>query len=284
MSASWYDVLGVAPDATEAEIRAAWRGSIEDLDPTDRRFPMYNEAAGVLLDPGKRAAYDAELAAAPAPAEETTTGAPGVAEGADVADTTDVTTPAAGAGPRVPTWLLAALALATALVAGVALWLQLDSDDGAEAEDSLSAARQAAETAVPKVFTYDHRFPDRDRDQGARVLTGDLKAEYEQLWEEAIGPNLEKTQGTAQSEVLGTGAVRGSDDRAEVLVVLKSVTGNKNQTQQLTLALTVTMVEREGRWLIEELDGWDPEAVTDDPASPSPSPTGAGSPSPSPSQ
>ena len=64
MNASWYDLLDVAPDASEAEIRAAWKAAIADLDPTDRRFRVHNQAAEVLLDPQRRAAYDAELAAA----------------------------------------------------------------------------------------------------------------------------------------------------------------------------------------------------------------------------
>ena len=59
---SWYDVLGVDPDATAEEIRAAWRAGIADLDPSDRRFRSLNQAAEVLLDEESRAAYDADLA------------------------------------------------------------------------------------------------------------------------------------------------------------------------------------------------------------------------------
>ncbi len=62
MSLSLYDVLDVEPDATEDEIRAAWKSAIADLGPGDRRFRAYNDAAEVLLDPERRAAYDAELA------------------------------------------------------------------------------------------------------------------------------------------------------------------------------------------------------------------------------
>ena len=61
-SPSWYDLLGVEPGATEAEIRSAWKAAIADLDPSDRRFRVLNRAAEVLLDPEQRAAYDAELA------------------------------------------------------------------------------------------------------------------------------------------------------------------------------------------------------------------------------
>ena len=51
MSPSLYDLLDVDRDASDAEIRAAWKAAIADLDPTDRRFRAYNQAAEVLLDP-----------------------------------------------------------------------------------------------------------------------------------------------------------------------------------------------------------------------------------------
>ena len=55
-----YDVLDVEPSATADEIRTAWRSAVADLDPTDRRFRVYNQAAEVLLDRVRRSAYDAE--------------------------------------------------------------------------------------------------------------------------------------------------------------------------------------------------------------------------------
>lgn len=63
MSANLYDILDVDESASVEEIRAAWKSAVADLDPTDRRFRAYNDAAAVLLDADKRAAYDAELAA-----------------------------------------------------------------------------------------------------------------------------------------------------------------------------------------------------------------------------
>ena len=54
-----YDVLDVDPSATADQIRTAWRSAVADLDPTDRRFRAYNQAAEVLLDPERRDAYDA---------------------------------------------------------------------------------------------------------------------------------------------------------------------------------------------------------------------------------
>jgi Mce-associated membrane protein len=81
VNANWYDLLDVDPDATSDEIRAAWRSAIEGMDPTDRRFRVYNRAAEVLLDEDKRAAYDVELAAQESEAEaESTEAEPDEAE------------------------------------------------------------------------------------------------------------------------------------------------------------------------------------------------------------
>lgn len=65
-----YDVLDVDESASSDEIRAAWKSAIADLDPGDRRFRAFNDAAGVLLDADRRAAYDAELADQRAAEEE----------------------------------------------------------------------------------------------------------------------------------------------------------------------------------------------------------------------
>lgn len=86
MSPNLYDLLDVDPTASTEEIREAWAEAIADLGPTDRRFRAYTDAASVLMDPDRRAAYDAELAAAQEPAaaeptaEEATDGHEGAGE------------------------------------------------------------------------------------------------------------------------------------------------------------------------------------------------------------
>ena len=67
-SPTWYDVLGVHRDASPAEIKAAWRTATDTFVPgsgSGGQFRMFNEAADVLLDPERRAAYDETLGAAP---------------------------------------------------------------------------------------------------------------------------------------------------------------------------------------------------------------------------
>lgn len=83
---TWYDILGVDPTASPAEIKAAWRNATDKFEPGTgaSQFRLFNEAADVLLDPAKRAEYDAGLNSVDAPAEA----APDpVAEPAETADT-----------------------------------------------------------------------------------------------------------------------------------------------------------------------------------------------------
>jgi hypothetical protein len=71
---TWYDVLGVLPDAPPEDIRAAWQerkaalrpaalaGAPPDVLPgADRARQLADEAWGVLADPAARASYDQEI-------------------------------------------------------------------------------------------------------------------------------------------------------------------------------------------------------------------------------
>ena len=52
MTPTWYDILGVTPEATPEEIKAAWRNATDKFEPGTggSQFRMFNEAADVLLD------------------------------------------------------------------------------------------------------------------------------------------------------------------------------------------------------------------------------------------
>jgi len=69
--ADYYFVLGVPPDATDAELHAAWRRQLKYWHPDRGNHPdalehakLINLAHDVLTDPDKREAYDRQRAAA----------------------------------------------------------------------------------------------------------------------------------------------------------------------------------------------------------------------------
>ena len=289
MSASWYDVLGVDEHASPEEIRTAWKDSIADLSPGDRKFRVCNEAAEVLLDPERRAAYDAELGIAPAADVTEETPADEAHEPADQADETDktdaadeATSPSPSARrrrtrarggekpakvartlPAVPGWLIIGLAVAVLVVAGLAFWLQTSDADDQQVETAVDEATAAARTTVPLVLSYDYKNPEAGRDRALQVLTGDLKTDYADLWKKALIKNVKKAKAFAKSEVVNAGVACVSDDGRQVgvLVVVDATTGNVKQSDDLTISFTATMEDVDGQWLVRDLDGWDPSAL-----------------------
>src|SRR5260370_32592803 len=75
---AYYKILGIRPDATQAEIKEAWNFSIKAFHPdkfagssprqhavAQERTKAINEAYEVLSDPIRRAGYDREYAREP---------------------------------------------------------------------------------------------------------------------------------------------------------------------------------------------------------------------------
>lgn len=292
MNANWYDLLDVAPDASEAEIRTAWKAAIADLDPTDRRFRVHNQAAEVLLDPQRRAAYDAELAAAEAAETDEPSGAPVTGTSGTAAPVSPVSpsvisesrrprlpwqrrkpqepaVPAAAAAPvaeqvpgtepaparrGVPGWILAVLAVLTAVaVAAVAVvWFTMPSD--ASVEESTRAAQSAAERAVGPILSYDAAHLDEDQQAAESYMTSDYRKQYDQLFE-VIKQNAPDTGTVVKAQVIASGIVRSGNDRVDVLLFVNRPTTNKKQTQPVVYKdqVTVTMQLVDGNWLVDDM-------------------------------
>jgi Mce-associated membrane protein len=287
VSASWYDVLGVDRSASAEEIREVWKKAIADLDPTDRRFRACNQAAEVLLDPTRRAEYDAELGPEAEPetifdepdepetiVDEPDESAflikPGPEYEPGAADDSSPPTVAPPGGPwLVPTWLLVAMASATLVLLAASLlavkagdvdvepfaWVR--GDESVSVEDSADEARQAAEKSVPLVLSYDYRTLDRDHDRAVRVLTGEQLDDYERNWTDGIAPNAAKVKAVVETSIaesgVGLSSISEDGNHVELLVVVDSQTRNVKVTNRQTLGLTVVMVRSGGEWLIEDL-------------------------------
>lgn len=241
MTPSWYDVLDVERTASADEIRHKWRTAIADLEPGSRRFQSLNQAAEVLLDERRRAAYDAELAAqAPAPVAEEPTPAVG---------------PAGRSGRTipVPTWLLALLGALAALSVAAAIWVWQASDDTA-VEDATAAAQSAAEQAIVPVLSYDYENLEADQQRAASYLTADYRKDYDQLFG-VIADNAPSTETRVAAEVIASGIVRSGEDRVDVLVFVDRPTVNKLTPQPVTYKdqVTVTMQKVGEDWLIDNL-------------------------------
>lgn len=245
---SWYDLLGVAPDASPEEIRAAWRGAIADLDPTDRRFGVLNQAAEVLLDPHARAEHDAELAASePEPV---------VVADATGPATPVVTGPARSGRRVVPGWLLIGVAALTLVVAGVAgyLWVKVPSDQSVE--DSTTAARSAAERAVVPVLSYDAKHLAESKAAAEPYLTSSYRTEYDKIFDGIIAQNAPATGTVVKADLIRSSVVRSGADRVQVFLLVNQTRTNKKSTQPEVYKnwVTVTMQDVGGDWLVDGMD------------------------------
>ena len=254
MSSTLYDFLGVHRGAEPAEIRSAWRALIADLDPSDPRFRAYNEAAETLLDPARRAAYDETLE----PEEPPTP--PAADPEAGVSLSKEDTRPAPAAVtevgrrrlPLVPGWLLAGLGVwvALAVAAVVLLWTQPSL---ASVEQSSTDAKVAAQTAIEPILSYDYRTLDQDQTDAHRYLTSGYKAQYDKAFNDLIRPNAASSKTVVTVKVVDAAVVREGADRVQVLLFINRPTTNKVRTVVYKDQVTVTMVEEDGRWLVDRL-------------------------------
>jgi Mce-associated membrane protein len=256
MSPSLYDLLDVDPTASDAEIRAAWKAAIADLDPTDRRFRAYNQAAEVLLDPERRAAYDAELAAEqdesePAPEQVEHDPAP---LDVDAEPAPDAPKRQGREVPAVPGWLLIGLAVITVAVIAAAAYFWSQPSDSA-IEDATREAQSTAERAIVPVLSYDVTTLDDDQAAGRAYLTDDYRKKYDELFG-VLRANGDQTGTKVSTKVVSSGIVRSGEDRVEVLLFVGRPTTNKQQTEPVVYKdqVRVTMELVDGEWLIDTLE------------------------------
>jgi Mce-associated membrane protein len=254
MIANFYDLLDVAPDATEAEIRAAWRSAIAELDPADRRFRVYNQAAEVLLDPQRRRAYDDQLAASTEAEERAEERAEPDAE--VVAEVGERPDSSVGSTRReVPTWALAVLAAVTAVAVAASAWLWFAVPSDASVEESARAARSAAERAIVPILSYNALHLEEDKKAAQAYMTSDYREKsYDKMFA-VIEQNAPGTKTIVRTDVIRSGIVRSGADRVQVLLFLDRPTTNKQTTEPIVYhdQATVTMQRVDGEWLVDDL-------------------------------
>jgi Mce-associated membrane protein len=266
MNPTYYDVLGVSRDAERDEIRAAWLAAAERFEPGSgaggAQFRLFNQAAEVLLDPQRRAAYDEELEEAapgepePAPepdaepdagpdAEPAPEPEPGTAAEA-TAETTAEAQPAAETGTesahgdgepagesdapssRFAVAVLVALGLVAALTVGAAVYLGVRYQHAAEYRSALQSAPASAERAAAAVLAYDYKSLDADRDAAAKFLTDRYRKQYVDTFNSLVVDSARQTKAHVTAKVLASAPMNagGADnpDRVPVLLFVNQTT------------------------------------------------------------
>lgn len=277
MSANLYDLLDVDETATEAEVRAAWKAAIADLDPTERRFRAYNDAAEVLLDPERRAAYDAELADQraetepdePTEPEDASEPEPAVAVPAKEAE--QPAHPAGKAERRGPSVaVLAVLGVVAVLCIALAVWIATlpgargdisakeRSERNVAVERAALSAEAAAEQMVTPVLSYNHKTMAADLDRMRDHMTDALAGKQAKGWPD-FTKEAESQEIVVEAKATGSALTRvdPSGKRATVVVFVDQYV-TKKDADPFTLQMWATFslvraAGSESRWLLDDL-------------------------------
>jgi Mce-associated membrane protein len=275
---TWYDVLGVSHDASAEEIKAAWRSTTDKFEPGSGsgQFRMFSEAADVLLDPARRASYDASLAdvSVDGPEAETVTPPPPPPVEAPVAAEEPkrpakpkrprkVRAPREGVEPAsrralVATAVLAVLTIAALVVAG---WFGLQVRQNTQVADARVQAPAAAEQAAKTIFGYDYRELDADKTRAKGYLTPNYASKYLKAFDllqkqkDGTPGAAIQTKTTVKSTVLGSGVVDAESDVARVLVYVNLVSTRPDRSPQIFQnRVAMKMVKSGDRWLVDKVD------------------------------
>jgi Mce-associated membrane protein len=246
-----YDVLDVEPSSSPDEIRAAWRTAVAELDPTDRRFRVYNQAAEVLLDSRRRASYDEEF-------EHVATGPSGLPRSSRASSLRSRSGRSAAAPPRrdalTRAWLIVALAAATAVMLGY-VGVTLTQPSEASVATDTDAAQAAAERAIVPILSYDARDLARSEARATALMTASEQEQYRRLFA-VIRENAPRTGTVVRAQYVASGVVRGGTDQVDVLMFVNQRTTNHQHPKVPVVyksQVTVTMVEVGGQWLVDGL-------------------------------
>ena len=275
MNPTLYDVLGVSPDADRDEIKTAWRDAADRFEPgsggSSAQFRLFNEAAEVLLDPVRRKAYDAQLAAdvarstAEAPATEAT--AERDTEKAESPppphEDKSLRADAGSPGRGIPVWALLVLGLLTALTMGAAIYIATEYQRASAYEDALDQAPSAAERAAEAILSYDYESLDSDRDAATRFLTSGYSDDYGDTFDSLVRENATETRAKVEAEVLASSSMlqsgEESPDRIPVLLFVNQTTLSTANSGEPTLALNrvrFDMVNVDGTWLVDRITSY----------------------------
>lgn len=267
---TWYDVLGIEPAATDADIVAAWQAAVSTATPGSERLATLNAAAELLLDAHQRAEYDASIGVTTHSTHvDITTSQPPEVENPAAEPSTppgpDAHAPAAGATTparrQMSRWVAVLLTLAIVITAAVAAWLAAGVSATAGVATARAEATAAASRALEAVLAYDYRQLEDDRARASRYLTPEYRKQYQHNFDKLItegpdggeGPAV-KTQAIVSAKVEHLGVITAEADKVELLAFVDQ-TSVKNQKDPTIFQNRViaTMVKLDGSWFLDDI-------------------------------
>lgn len=287
-----YATLGIKADAGEANIRKAWRKRTKSIGPGTPEFATINDAAELLLDPQRRAAYDAEVTARREEAEQEAAEAAQPADGESPADESTEDVPAGTQKPVGSRFRAAfsgwngtvTLAGLIALVAVIlAIWQGVDytsSSSGAsggvgvgtipasnfeQPQADQQAVLSAVRTGLPAVLSYRYDQMAANQANAERFLTAKarpgLEASYQRLINGGTIPGCKTTlepiaqrQTVVTATVVSAGIVSVGRDVAQIGAFVNQTTTVAGKAAVTTQnRVLVNLQKVNGSWLIDTM-------------------------------
>lgn len=158
-----------------------------------------------------------------------------------------------GGGPR--TRLLAAAVAVLAVLALVLGALAWSAGGPGSLQAERDAALDAARSGARAVFSYDYRHLEKDFAAGKAVTTGGFRQEYERTTGKLVDDVAARYKAVVVADVGAAAVVTANHGRVLVLVFVDQQSSSTLTAQpKLTQSrLELTMVERDGHWLIEKI-------------------------------
>ncbi|MGH3317460.1 MAG: hypothetical protein ACRDO0_15070 [Nocardioidaceae bacterium] len=171
-------------------------------------------------------------------------------------------TTAARAGGTPPNWVLGVLAgllVAALALDGFVAWREVSQRNAEEASaralhSALIQSPSVAEQAAVPVLSYRYDTIDKDLAEAQRYLTDEFRPGYTA----SIGlvrREASRAQVTVEAEVLSSGVVEASGNRAEVLLFVNQTTTSPARSEPTTALNRVvfSMVRRDGTWKVADI-------------------------------
>ncbi|QKW39336.1 hypothetical protein HUT06_39270 [Actinomadura sp. NAK00032] len=153
------------------------------------------------------------------------------------------------------TTVIAVLAVLTIALGAGATALYMKVSDQKATEEASKDATFASSRAAQKLSSYDYQTLDADLKAASALTTGKLHSDYEKLAQELRTVAVQQ-QAVSNTTVMKVGVVSATPDKVVTLVYANRSSRAKTDKQQRLpepLRIKMTMVQKDGKWLAEEL-------------------------------
>ncbi len=148
------------------------------------------------------------------------------------------------------------ITLALAAVAGLLFQRSQDATEVNSYYRPTSAPLNAVRTAAQVLFSYDYKTLDKNFADGARLSTGEFRAEYAKTTGQVVRQVATQYKAVVAAETVSAGISRAEPGEVTAVVFVNQSTQSTRVegTKVDQSRVLMTVVERDGRWLVSSVD------------------------------